>query len=342
MPAKTDPNDGYYEGMAHICAGEGTFTDVRVSLLTETMVKLFGNEDESEFIISLKTKSTHNKFTTRFRFVNIPPSDARETLRQEKRKLANQALMAAEAEERKQAALHPAKRLKPTPPAVTQARAALLAVDAPPSPDLCTTIRIKYRQTEAPTCLIDSFCSAIWEFGLCEAAKDLQANHRMRLVQTNVELIAAWVNTTNRKYLHSKGMVIRKMKNLGTVDQVLAWDTSWPLVVLLKCSDGGVGQHSVTIYNDGIYEPNSTMVLTKSRQALDWASGVNCTCIGIWKAYQIVPLHAGQLTDGPPRIYNVKGHGRGWLLKSKPTYVRVQLFSGDSIKVDKTLLGDIA
>jgi hypothetical protein len=106
----------------------------------------------------------------------------------QKRALANQALLAAEVEERKQAALHPTKHLKQASPLVAQVQATLLAVDAPPPQALCTTIRIKYRQTEALTCLIDSFCSVIWEFSLCAAVEGLHQEHRMRLIQSNYRL----------------------------------------------------------------------------------------------------------------------------------------------------------
>jgi hypothetical protein len=109
----------------------------------------------------------------------------------QKRALANQALLAAEVEERKQAALHPTKRPKQASPLVAQAQATLLA--------LCTIINIKYRQTEALTCLIDSFCSAIWECGLCKAAEGLHREHRMRLSQSTDRLIGYWIETTQRK-----------------------------------------------------------------------------------------------------------------------------------------------
>jgi hypothetical protein len=102
--------------------------------------------------------------------------------------------------------------------------------------------------------------------------------------------------------------VIRKLPHLRHVDQVQAWDTAWPLVELLANIHGGVGQHSVTIYEERIYEPNATFLLTKSRKSLDWAARVDCTCLGIIQAYQILPRHCGSLADGPPRIYNVEGH----------------------------------
>jgi hypothetical protein len=52
MPARNDPEDGYYEGVARIRKGEDQYTHVRVSLLTETMEKLFGKEDVSQYILS--------------------------------------------------------------------------------------------------------------------------------------------------------------------------------------------------------------------------------------------------------------------------------------------------
>jgi hypothetical protein len=252
-------------------------------------------------------------------------------------------LLAAEVDERKQAALYPTKRPKQSSPLVAQAQATLLAVDAPPPQALCTTIRIKYHQTKALTCLIDSFCIAIWEFGLCAASEGLHREHRMWLSQSNYRLIGDWIEITQTNYLNKLQLVIRKLPHLRHVDQVLAWDTAWPSVVLLASSDGGAGWHSVMIYEEGIYEPNSTFVLTKSRESLDWATGVDCTCLGITRAYQIVPRHVGSLTDGPPRIYNVEGHGRGWVENNTSTYAKVRLFSGERIKVvDKTFLGDIA
>jgi hypothetical protein len=114
-------------------------------------------------------------------------------------------------------------------------------------------------------------------------------------------------------------------------------------VVLLGSSNGGVGQHAVTIYKEGIYEPNAEFVLTKSRESLDWAAGVHCTCLGITQAYQIVPSSSSSLTEGPPRIYNIEGHGRCWVEKPRSTYAKVRLLSGETIKVfNKALLDDIA
>jgi hypothetical protein len=163
------------------------------------------------------------------------------------------------------------------------------------------------------------------------------------LSQSNYRfLIADWIDVTNKHYLNKRQLVIRKL-HLRQVEQVLAWDTAWPLAVLLGSSDGGVGQHAVTIYKEGIYEPNADFVLTKLHESLDWAAGIDCTCQGITQAYQIVPRNSGSLSDGPPRIYNVGGHGRGWVEKTKATYAKVRLLSGETIKVfGKTLLDDIA
>jgi hypothetical protein len=123
----------------------------------------------------------------------------------------------------------------------------------------------------------------------------------MRLSQSNYRLIGNWIETTTqRNYFNKLQLAIRKLPHLRHVDQVLAWDTAWPLVVLLSSSDGGVGQHSVTIYKEGIYEPNATFVLTKSRKSLDWTTGIDCTCLGITRAYQILPRQCGSLKDGPP------------------------------------------
>jgi hypothetical protein len=154
--------NGYYEGIARVRKASGTYTHVRVSLLTKTMVKLFGNEAQSAFTKALKSKAIDDTFATRYRFVTIPPGESWEQLRKKKRALATQALLAAEDDERKQAAEHPPKRLKKESPLVSDARATLLAVDVPPPQELCTTARIKYGQTEVLTCLFDSFCSAIW------------------------------------------------------------------------------------------------------------------------------------------------------------------------------------
>jgi hypothetical protein len=81
LPARNDPENGYCEGVARIRKGEAQYMYARVSLLKETMEKLFGKEDVSEYIITLKTtKATENTYTTQYRFVNIPPRDSREKL----------------------------------------------------------------------------------------------------------------------------------------------------------------------------------------------------------------------------------------------------------------------
>jgi hypothetical protein len=165
---------------------------------------LFGTEADSEFIRTLKRKAKTNTFRTQYRFVTIPPGDSWEKLRRGKRELATQTLLEAEAEERKQAAVHPTKHRKQSSPLVSHARATLLAVAAPRPQELCTTVRIKYRQTEVLTCLIDSFCSAIWEFGLCDAVEGLQQEHRTKLSQSNHRLIGDWINVTNKHYLNQR------------------------------------------------------------------------------------------------------------------------------------------
>jgi hypothetical protein len=157
---KDKKKNGYYEGIARVRKEDETYTYVRVSLLTKTIVKLFDTEAKSEFIKALKNKAIDDTCTAQYRLVTIPPSDSRETLCKEKRAFATQALLAAEDDERKQAAERPPKCLKQESPLVSNARATLLAVDTPSPQELCTTVlRIKYRQTEVLTCLIDSFCS---------------------------------------------------------------------------------------------------------------------------------------------------------------------------------------
>jgi hypothetical protein len=89
VPARKDPEDGYYEGVTRIHKGKDQYTYARVSLLRATTKLLFEKEDVSEYIIALKTKSMENKYMTRYLFVNIPPCDSRETLRVKKRALAN-------------------------------------------------------------------------------------------------------------------------------------------------------------------------------------------------------------------------------------------------------------
>jgi hypothetical protein len=79
-PAPNDQEDGYYEGVARTRKLDGTYRHVGVSLLTATLEKLFGKEDVSEYVIALNTKSKENTYTTRYRFVNIPPGDSREQL----------------------------------------------------------------------------------------------------------------------------------------------------------------------------------------------------------------------------------------------------------------------
>jgi hypothetical protein len=54
---KDKEKNGYYEGIARVHKADGAYTHVRVSLLTQTMVKLFGTEAQSAFIRSLKSKA---------------------------------------------------------------------------------------------------------------------------------------------------------------------------------------------------------------------------------------------------------------------------------------------
>ena len=134
--------------------------------------------------------------------------------------------------------------------------------------------------------------------------------------------------------------MLRRLTNIRTVEDALVWNSAWPLVLFLNTSDGGVGAHAVTVFQDEIYEPNSEFALTKTVESLNWAGGDNCVVTGVKRVFQVLPRSTTQAMDEPPLMYTIDGHGLGWdcYQRNDETVdddepIQVQLLSGDSVLV---------
>ena len=144
-------------------------------------------------------------------------------------------------------------------------------------------------QGENDTCLVDAVCGALYDFGLTSIVDDIQRNHRMTLTTADTNVVGTFNNLLN-KMLNPIGLVIKGVK-ICTIEKILTSQYNFPVFMLLVSKGGAFGHHVVSIYNNGIYDANSSKVLSLTQESLNWACGdtKNSICVGAVKAYQLLP-----------------------------------------------------
>jgi hypothetical protein len=170
-----------------------------------------------------------------------------------------------------------------------------LGDDDPPSEELLTGVRVQYLQGELDSCLRDSMASAIHGMGFTEEAQELAREESMS--GRTVVLFERAVQVV-RKLFKKTNLVLRKVPHASLMDHVTREDTNWPMVLVLRTSDGICSSHAVTTWNHMIYDSNCAHALRWSQKSLDWCSGQDTSCIGFSKVYQLCPENFGCLLEG--------------------------------------------
>ena len=94
------------------------------------------------------------------------------------------------------------------------------------------------------------------------------------------------------------GLQIFCKNNSQLVKDLLTCDNSFVIVAALKASNNMGGQHSIAVFNGGIYDVNCQFVMKKTQKALDWCCGDgNETCTGIDWSYQLLPKHHKEIAE---------------------------------------------
>jgi hypothetical protein len=149
----------------------------------------------------------------------------------------------------------------------------------------------KYQQQNESTCLIDSFCSAMYEFGCVDQVTALRADPKSGDVSAGNKNI--WTDFVCLVNSHFSSIVIRlcKLRGAKDVDAILGWKDNFVIVTSLAASDGSDGQHAISICDGGIFDANCGSVLTKTQESLDWCcGGKGVKCIGIHRSYVALPI----------------------------------------------------
>jgi hypothetical protein len=119
------------------------------------------------------------------------------------------------------------------------------------------------------------------------AAKTSLLGCNLALVQETVLLVRDLFAKANlcMKKLHAHAC---------SIADVGAEDTLWPVLLIIQTSDRSHGDHAVTTGNGMIFDSNCRHALRWSRDALDWCSGKDSSCIGFSRAYRICPVDYGK------------------------------------------------
>jgi hypothetical protein len=201
-------------------------------------------------------------------------------------------------------------------------------LDPPPSSELLLDVPLAYLQGEEDSCLHHSMTSSLAAMGFAAEAKAVAAKTsllgcNLALVQETVLLVRALFAKANlcMKKLHAHAC---------SIADVGAEDALWLMVLIIQTSDGSHGTHAVTTWNGMIFDSNCGYALRWSRDALDWCSGKDSSCIGFSRAYRICPVDYGETK--PHSVIavgmQVAKHGQesvgGWIMrlptKKKPNY----------------------
>lgn len=203
----------------------------------------------------------------------------------------------------------------------------------PPAALLHFLRNCRFQQGKDSTCLVDCFCSAMYDFGCLKEVEQLR-NHPdcVGLNQMNTSVWSDFGNLVNRQF-KGVGLQIFRQKNSRSVEDLLTGDDSFVVIALLKSSDGMVGQHAIAIFNGGIYDANCPRVLKKTQKSLDWCCGEGEeTCTGIDRSYQLLPTHHKDIrSDMGFMIQRRNEHDcnvRGWVAGTKGKLPKVQFTDG--------------
>ena len=198
----------------------------------------------------------------------------------------------------------------------------------------------KYQQRNETTCLIDAFCSAMYEFGCVHPVEKLRADPKSAVVSAgNQNIWRDFIQLVNTHF-SSVGIRLCKLRGAKDVDAILTWKDNFVIVVSLKASDASDGQHAIAICDGGIFDANSGNVLSKTQESLDWCcGGGGVTCIGMHRSYVALPLDYSNRPVEHHILFQVlkpQGLVRGWLcgdfLKPRP---KIQLADGEKRRAEE-------
>ena len=279
-----DPSKkGYFQGLARVPTMKG-FKKFQVGLTNKMMRSMFANNPE--FIQHLKDRAMKTPGRRKHRFISVPPGNTKTntvTPAQFVSKVNNK-----DSSKRQKICMFSANN------------------DAPFYLRLGRLM--KFQQGANNTCLVDSTCGALHDFGLTSIVDDIQTNHRSQLTSSNPNVLGCFNNLIIKK-LGPIGLALKSV-SIKTVEQIIKYQYNFPVILLLESVDGASGQHAIAIYNQGIYDSNASHVLALTPASLNWACGDtgNSICIGAKKAYQVVPKAC---VDKPVLAYTTH-HGNIW------------------------------
>ena len=170
-----------------------------------------------------------------------------------------------------------------------------LGDDEPPTDELMDEVRLHYLQGDLDSCLRDSMASAVHDMGFTEEANEVACEDSMS--GRTVVLFERAVQVV-RKVFQKTNLVLKKVPHASSIDHVSLEDPNWPMVLVLRTSDGICSSHAITTWKNMIYDSNCPHALRWSQKSLDWCSGQDTSCIGFIEVRQLCPDNFGCLLEG--------------------------------------------
>jgi hypothetical protein len=230
------------------------------------------------------------------------------------------------------------KRFVTIPPGVADSKA------IPPSSLIHYMRRCKFQQGRSTRCLMDAFCSAMFDFGAMNQVMQIRKAPDFHCInQSNSTFWVNFVNLVNTN-LNPIGLRCFRQKHYLSIQGLLELDDAFVIIATLRSNDGMQGQHAVAIFNGGIYDANSRYVMKKTQESLNWCCGEGGEiCMGSVRSYQILPQGHRHIPVNMRFLFQTRDDNgcntRGWVTKIGDD-IQVQVVNGTKCSVSKKELSD--
>jgi len=152
-------------------------------------------------------------------------------------------------------------------------------------------LQVQYPQGNLHTCMISSFASCLYYYGLKTAAEGLI--HRIGEIYLSVEPFDKFPKIVMQATKNDYTVVRDKKYNFDQDEKLF----NMPTLVILTGNDT-TSNHAITVYKDMIFDSSHDNILKRCRETLDWC----CGDLGFCKIDRAYTLHKNATTNKKQKI----------------------------------------
>lgn len=128
-------------------------------------------------------------------------------------------------------------------------------------------MRVKYQQWSYRSCVLASFASCLYLFGMNDESRKL-IDENLPLIVKNEYTVNQFQILTNFVQRHCKGFTLVKVKNIDILNSRSRFPTLFQLI-----GNDGSQDHCISILGDEVIDSSSSHTLSLCKESLDWCCG---------------------------------------------------------------------